>query len=78
MQTHTQKRLINNAVYFDRTQPANCRGKPPFSSYKPTLKQQLKSENEMQDTCLLLAELFCYVVLVSSAWGNVGETVNRR
>ena len=30
-------------------------------------KQQLNGENEMYDSYLLLAEPFCYVVLVSSA-----------
>ena len=32
-------------------------------------------KNEMQDTYLLLVELFCYVVWVPSAWKNVGMTV---
>ena len=30
----------------------------------------------MQDTYLLLVELFCYAVLVSSVWKNAGMTIS--
>ena len=35
-------------------------------------KHDMQRKSEMYDTYLLLVELFCYVVLVSSAWRNVG------
>ena len=55
-----------NVIYCDKTPHENFRGKPLSEATNQTVK------NEMQDTYLLLVELFCCVVLVSSIWKNVG------
>ena len=59
-------KVKQTAIYYNKTQHANFRGRPLFSSYKTTFKQQLHGKNEMQDTHLLNVQLFASVVLVSN------------
>ena len=61
-------KVQKNAAYYDKTQHANFRGNPLYRSIKITLKQQRNAETyKIWDTYLVLVELFCYAVLVSSA-----------
>ena len=70
---HTQKKRLKkkkgtkkNAVYCDKTQHANYRGKPLFQA---TFKQPLNGE-KLDVVHLFAFELFCYVVLVYSFGKN--------
>ena len=58
-------------IYYDKTQHANSRGNPLYQETKQHLNNSYKVKNEMQDTRLLLAELFCDVVFVSSQQSNI-------
>ena len=55
---NTQK-VKNNAIYYGKAQHGNFQG---ISFFKATLQPELKGENELQDTYLLLAELFSFVL----------------
>ena len=67
--TATLKKKKKNAVYYDKSQHANFRGKPPFQATKQHLDNSSQMvKNEMYDTHLLLVKLFCCVVLFQKCW----------
>jgi len=49
-------------LYYDKTQHSKFRAKPPFSSYKTTLKENLNGENCDVGYLLLVEPFYCFGV----------------
>ena len=70
-----KQKVQENAVYYDITQHANFWGNPLFRTTKQHLNNSETTKSETQDTYLLLVELFCYDVLMSSVWKHFSDTI---